>query len=107
MNTLDQIGAGVGDAIRNILTFLPQLLLFLLILVIGWIVAKLVEKGLNKLLEKVGFDRAVERGRVKRVLDRSKFDASDIVARVVYYFLFLFVLQLAFGVFGRTRSAIC
>lgn len=99
-NTLDQIGTGIGDAVRNIITFLPQLLLFLLILVIGWIVAKLVEKGLGKLLEKVGFDRAVERGGVKRALAKSKFDASDIVARVVYYFLFLFVLQLAFGVFG-------
>jgi hypothetical protein len=88
------------DGLANVIDFLPRLLLFILILVVGLILAKLVEKGLNKLLERVGFDRMVERGGVKRVLDRSKFDASDIIAKIVYYAIVLFVLQFAFGVFG-------
>ena len=44
--------------------------------------AKLISKGLEKLLEKVGFDRLVERGGVKRVLAKSKLDASDIIAKI-------------------------
>lgn len=99
-DTLTSIRDGFAAAIANIITFVPQLLLFLVILIIGYIVARVVAKGIEKVLEKVGFDRAVERGGVKRALDRSKYDASDIVGKVVYYFLFLFVLQLAFGVFG-------
>ncbi|MGH8887972.1 MAG: hypothetical protein ACRDYX_23000 [Egibacteraceae bacterium] len=31
---------------------------------------------------------------------RSRHDASDLVSKLVYYALMLFVLQLAFGVFG-------
>jgi hypothetical protein len=88
------------NALATAVAFIPQLIGFLLILLIGWLIARTVAKLLGKLLEKAGFDRAVERGGVKKALERSKFDASDIVAKLVYYTLMLFVLQLAFGVFG-------
>lgn len=88
------------NALTAVVTFVPLVLLFLLILVVGLIVAKLISKGLEKLLEKVGFDRLVERGGIKRALAGSKLDPSDIVAKIVYYALVLFVLQFAFGVFG-------
>ncbi len=92
------------DALKTALTsvaeFVPKLVGFLLILLIGLFIAKLLAKAIGTLLEKVGFDRAVERGGIKKALDRSKFDASDIVGKLVYYTLALFVLQLAFGVFG-------
>lgn len=90
----------LNDGLSTIAEFVPKLVAFLLILVIGLIVAKLISKALSGLLEKVGFDRAVERGGVKRALAQSKLDASDIVAKIVYYALVLFVLQMAFGVFG-------
>jgi hypothetical protein len=92
------------QAITSFLTtvaeFVPKLVAFLLILIIGLIIAKLIAKAVGGLLEKVGFDKAVERGGVKKALDQSKFDASDIVGKLVYYALLLFVLQMAFGVFG-------
>ena len=88
-------------ALSNIVTFVPKLLAFLAILIIGLLIAKALTKALSKLLTRVGFDRAVERGGIKKALEKSKFDASDIVAKIVYYALALFVLQLAFGVFGR------
>ncbi|ULE35744.1 hypothetical protein K3G64_14985 [Mycobacterium sp. IDR2000157661] len=85
---------------RTVATIAPKLLVFILILIIGWIVAKLVAKAIDKVLERVGFDRAVERGGIRKALDNSKYDASTIVSKIVYYALLLFVLQLAFGVFG-------
>jgi len=90
----------LNDGLSMIAEFVPKLALFLVILVIGIIVAKLIAKALNAVLERVGFDRAVERGGIKRALSNSKMDASDIVAKLIYYTLLLFVLQLAFGVFG-------
>ncbi|WP_238885409.1 mechanosensitive ion channel family protein [Mycobacterium sp. IDR2000157661] len=88
------------DMWRTVATIAPKLLVFILILIIGWIVAKLVAKAIDKVLERVGFDRAVERGGIRKALDNSKYDASTIVSKIVYYALLLFVLQLAFGVFG-------
>lgn len=83
-----------------VITFVPKFLAFLAILIIGWLIAKAISKGIGKLLERVGFDRAVERGGIKKALEKSRFDASDIVGKIIYYALLLFVLQLAFGVFG-------
>lgn len=97
---MNDVNVIVRDGLSNVIEFLPKLLLFIIILVVGLIVAKLIAKGLEKLLERVGFDRLVERGGVKKMLDKSKFDASDIIAKIVYYTLVLFVLQFAFGVFG-------
>jgi cation transport ATPase len=91
---------GLESAWDSIITFVPKLLGFLLILGIGYFVAKAIEKVLDRILERVGFDRLVQRGGLDRALARSTLDASSILARIVFYVAFLFVLQLAFGVFG-------
>ncbi len=80
--------------------FVPKLLAFLAILVIGWLVAKAVAKVVDKVLERVGFDRVAERGGLHRMLARSEYDASDIIARLLYYAILLITLQIAFGVWG-------
>ena len=98
--TADSVVSGTQVALANVFEFLPQLGLFLLILIVGFFISKWVAKAVNAVLERVGFDRVVERGGVKRALARSKYDASDLLAKIVYYTMFLFVLQLAFGVFG-------
>ena len=91
---------GVEDAWAKIATFVPKLLGFLAVLIIGYLVAKAIGKIFDKVLERVGFDKAVERGGVKKALANSKYDASTIVSKIVFYALFLLVLQLAFGIFG-------
>ena len=91
---------GIENAWSNVITFVPKLLAALLILLVGYFVAKVVAGILNKVLERVGFDRVVERGGVRQVLARSKYDASDILAKLVFWTIMLLVLQLAFGVFG-------
>lgn len=96
----DSLTSALTSALSTIATFVPKLLMFLVILVVGYLIAKTVAKALSALLERAGFDRAVERGGVKKALAQSKFDASDIVAKLIYYTVMLFVLQLAFGVFG-------
>ncbi len=79
---------------------MPKLIGFLLILIIGYIIAKIIAKIITKVLQKVGFDKAVEKGGVKKALDKSQYDASDILAKIVFYAVMLFVLSTAFGVFG-------
>ena len=92
--------AGIENAWSNVATFLPKLAAALVILVIGYFVAKIISRVLDRVLERVGFDRVVERGGVRQVLARSKYDPSDILAKLVFWTIMLLVLQLAFGVFG-------
>jgi hypothetical protein len=93
-------GQGISSAWTSIATFVPKLLAFLLILFIGWLIAKVIAKAVDKLLERVGFDRVVERGGINRMLAKSKYDASDIIAKLLYYAILLITLQIAFGVWG-------
>ncbi len=92
--------SGVTNAWNDIAEFVPRLVAFLLILLVGWLVAKLLAKATDAILERVGFDRVVERGGVRAALSRSRYDASDLVAKLVYYTVLLIALVYAFNVFG-------
>jgi hypothetical protein len=91
---------GVSDAWSDVATFIPKFLAFLIVLVIGYFVAKVIARIVAELLQRVGFDNLVERGGVGRAMANSQFDASDILAKIVFWALMLIVLQLAFGLFG-------
>jgi hypothetical protein len=94
------IQSGLTRAWDAIATFVPKLVGFLIIVLIGYLVAKAVAKIVDRLLERVGFDRWVERGALKSGLDRARMDASDILAILAFWTVFLLALQLALGVWG-------
>ncbi|HEX6351424.1 mechanosensitive ion channel family protein [Actinophytocola sp.] len=89
-----------NDVLRMVITFLPKFVVFLVILLIGWLVAKALRKAVSVVLHRMNFDAVVERGGIKQALERSKFDASGLIAALVFYAVMLITLQLAFGVFG-------
>lgn len=93
-------GTGVSNTWSNIANAIPKFLLAVVIFVIAYLVAKALAKIVNTVLERVGFDQAVERGGIRAALAKSKYDASDIVAKLVYYAILLIGLSMAFGVFG-------
>ena len=90
----------ITDGFRTIATFVPKLVGFLVILLVGYFIAKAIAKIVDKVLERVHFDEAVERGPVKQALSRSQYDASDIVSKLVFYAIFIPVLSMAIGTLG-------
>ncbi|WP_433165941.1 mechanosensitive ion channel family protein [Kribbella sp. CA-247076] len=79
------------DAFGKLLGFVPNLLGGLVILVVGYFVAKVLGKLVGKLLGKVGFDQWMERAGVSGVLQRSGtgLTASAMLGKVVFWFVFL------------------
>ncbi|MCW2914898.1 MAG: hypothetical protein JWN52_2966, partial [Actinomycetia bacterium] len=94
------IRQSLQNLLNTIVQTLPKILVFLLILVVGWLIARMIRKLVDMALEKVGFDRMVERGMIGDTLRRSEYDASGLVAALIYYAVLLITLQMAFGVFG-------
>lgn len=92
--------SGLQRGVATTMRILPQLLSFVVILVVGYLLARLISRLTARLLQRVGFDRAVERGGVRRALQNTRYDPSDLLAKLAFYAIMLFVLQLAFGVFG-------
>src|SRR5215218_8376871 len=62
------IGAAIADMWRTVIVFVPKAVAFIAILIIGWVIAGFLRKWVDRLLERVGFDRAVERGGLRRWL---------------------------------------
>jgi Conserved TM helix len=75
-----------------------KVIVFLGIIGLGGFVGAWLRKWITHLLRRVGFDRAVELGGLQRMLGRRS--ASELSARLVFLTFMLFVLQLAFGIFG-------
>ncbi|MER7514851.1 mechanosensitive ion channel family protein [Streptomyces sp. NPDC126499] len=93
-------GKGFTDAWSAVAEFVPKFIGFLAILLIGWFVAKVIARVADRLLRKVGFERMAERSGAANALKGSKYDATGIIAKILYYAILLIALQLAFGVFG-------
>jgi mechanosensitive ion channel-like protein len=97
--TIDFQG-GLEEAWAHVATFVPKLLGFFIILLIGWFVAKALSKLADRLFERIGFDRWVERGSVRAAFQRANTEPSDVIGVIVFWTVFLLVLQLAFGIWG-------
>ncbi|GGJ86029.1 hypothetical protein GCM10010123_14540 [Pilimelia anulata] len=97
---MGDISAAMTDMWRSVANIAPKAIMFVVILAAGWIVASVLRRLLDAGLERIGFDRLVARGAIGRAMQRSRYDASDVLARLAYYTVLLFTLQLAFGVFG-------
>ncbi|WP_407564674.1 mechanosensitive ion channel family protein [Streptomyces sp. 184] len=93
-------GGGFSDAFSKLVSFIPKLIAFCLVLIVGWFVVKLITKALGKVLHSAGFSRLADRSGIGRALENSKYDATGIIVKIIYYTLMLVVLQLALSVFG-------
>lgn len=99
----EQLKDGLGQAWTLVASFVPKLIGFLIILLIGWLIAKGVAKALTFVLGKLGFSKLIEKTGLTGMLQRSDIDATAIIAKLVYYFILLLALQLAFGMFGPSN----
>lgn len=94
------MGQSLMSAWESIVSFVPMLIGFLVILALGWLIAWLIGKAVGKGLHGVGLDRALHRGGVGEYFERSRWGASELAGKIIYYVGLLFVFTLAFNVFG-------
>jgi hypothetical protein len=103
---MENIGVSIvnalNDALRLILTFIPRVIGFLIILLVGLLIATLVSKALTLILRKIGFDRMSQRIGLTRFEGRMgvKMDSAGILGKIVFWFLFLVFLVPAADALG-------
>ena len=92
-----EITDSLQQALDGFFGFLPNLLGFLVILVIGYIVARVVKGVLTKVLTKVGLDRALHSGQTGQYVEKVSPGASPskLVGSIAFWFLFLGAISLA------------
>jgi hypothetical protein len=96
------VGDSVQRALDSFFAFLPNLLGFIVILAIGWVIARIVRAVVTKGLQKVGLDRALHSGSTGRYVDRVAPDTSPsrVIGTLAYWFIFLGALAVAVSQLG-------
>jgi hypothetical protein len=91
------VGDSLQQGLDSFFGFLPNLLGFLVILFIGYIVARVVKGILTKVLDSVGLDRALHSGQTGRYVEKVSPGASPskLVGAIAFWFIFLGAISLA------------
>jgi len=93
------IGDSFQNAVDGFFAFLPNLLGFLVLLVVGYIVARVVKGVIVKALQKVGLDRQLHDSDANKYVERVLPGASPSngIGRVVFWLVFVFFVFAAIG----------
>ena len=94
--------ASIMLALAPLLAALPKILGFIVILIIGWIVASLVAKGIAALLRAVRFNDLAERSGFANFVRNMGMntDAAGVLALTAKWFIRLITLVVAFDALG-------
>jgi Conserved TM helix len=97
-----EIGDSLQRGLDEFVAFLPRLAGFLIILLVGWLIARAIKALLVTALQRVGIDRALTGGPAGAHVDRVLPDArpSEIIGTIGFWFVFLGVFAIAAGVSG-------
>ena len=92
---------GIEDAWSDLAAFAPKLIAAVIVLVVGWFIARVIRKVVEKVLTKIKFDQYVDKAGIGAPIERAGYpDSGKLLAKLIYYMIMLTVLQLAIGVFG-------
>lgn len=91
----------LSDAVNDLVSFVPKLVLFLVILVAGTFIAKWLRRIIVSMLRKVNFDTYIDKAGIGAPLERAGFaDSGRFVAQLLYYLVMVLVLKLSLSSFG-------
>jgi hypothetical protein len=98
----DALTDRLEEGIYQIVAFLPRLAAALGILMVGLAIAKMVERGTDMALHRIGFDRWMREGGVTEALERAgtTLDPSSVIAKLVFWTMMLLVILLAANALG-------
>jgi small-conductance mechanosensitive channel len=90
------------DALGVFLSYVPQLIGAIVILIVGYAVAKVLQAITGRVLQSMGFDRWMERGGIKQFLDRAETRQTphSIIGKLVFWFVFIIAITMAADALG-------
>jgi hypothetical protein len=92
----------LAGALAMFLAFIPKLLGALVILLVGWLIARVVYSLVVRGLRLVHFNQIADRAEIDQFLARAgvRMDPAMVVGKLVYWFLMLIFIGAAFNAFG-------
>ncbi|MGZ3639243.1 MAG: mechanosensitive ion channel family protein, partial [Ktedonobacterales bacterium] len=102
---IQDVGTALMNLLSEVILFIPRLVTFLLILLVGYIVARVVRTLLAKGLRALHFDNIADRAGVTRALELAgtRMDAAEVLGVVAFWWIFLVFAEIAVSSLGLTE----
>src|SRR3989338_6079508 len=108
---MDRMALVVADPVKSMLIkiwgYIPTMAAVLIILVVGWLVAKLAETVVARALKALRIDAVSDKAGITNVLAKGdvKLSLSEIIGAIVYWLVILVVMVTAFNALNLTVAA--
>src|SRR5215210_6538506 len=92
-------------ALDRFFEFIPQLIGAVFILIIGYIVAKILQAVVARVLKAIGFDGWMERGGIKQFFDRAQTreTPATVLGKLVFWLVFIVAITMAADALGISQ----
>lgn len=97
----------VREMLTKVMAYLPVLLGALVILIVGWIVAKAIRRIVDWLLKTVRFDTMADKAGISEVLRKGNLrtNAREVVSGLVYWLIMIMVLVMVVNALGLPKAS--
>ena len=104
---IDVFLASINQFWGQVVTFFPKLLAVVIILIFGWICAKLACIAVKRILELANFDKFADRSGLEAFLEHGEFvlTLSAIIGHIVYWLVILLFIITGANILGLTEVA--
>ena len=101
---METVGRSLTQGLNVVLGALPAIIGALLILIIGYIIAKVLQGITTTVLKSVGFEGWMEKGGIKQFFDRSQTQQTpvSILGKLVFWLVFFIAISMAVDALGIT-----
>jgi small-conductance mechanosensitive channel len=101
------IAEPVRQMLTRILAYLPVLAGALVILIVGWLIAKAIRGIIDWLLKVVRFDTLADKAGISEILRKGdlKISAREVVSGIVYWLIIIMVLVMTVDALGLPKAS--
>jgi hypothetical protein len=107
MEQIDIFVASLTSFWTQMASFIPQLLAALVILFLGWMLAKVARSGIMRLLRMMKFDKVTEKSGLESFLKHAELEVSlaSVIGNLIYWLIILVMIVTVANSLGLTMVA--
>jgi hypothetical protein len=101
------IVAPVSEMLTKLVGYLPTLIGALIILTVGWLVAKTLRRIVSRALETIHFDKLADKAGISEILNKGGLNTSaiDVLSSLVYWLVIIMVLVMVVNALGLPQAS--
>jgi len=101
------IVAPVSEMLTKLAGYMPTLIGALIILTVGWMVAKTLKRIVSRGLKAIQFDKLADKAGISEILNKGglKTSANDVLSSLVYWLVIIMVLVMVVNALGLPQAS--